>query len=166
MNRERITNLFQTARTAVEIAAFLPLSAFTISTRKEVGSRDHWTCQGINGNGCSMTHLNSGEPLNWDSGFYVTAAHYPDKHHHTGKGYHDTDPDNGRILCLIDHAAEEVMRQNQRGARKLLGASDGIYHRTFVAETGLSQMKVYLEDVLEIMELNPELYLSHPESLE
>lgn len=93
--------------------AFLAFSAFNTPTRKEIGSRDRWTCQCPN---CTR---------DFRTGYMVTAAHYPHKHQHTGRGYHDNNPNNGRMLCQIHHALEELERGNPRGATLLL--SKGIY---------------------------------------
>lgn len=92
---------------------FLAFSAFDTPTRKEIGARDRWTCQCP---GCTR---------DFRSGYMVTAAHYPHKHQYTGRGYHDDNPSNGRILCQIHHALEEIDRGNLKGATLLL--NNGIF---------------------------------------
>lgn len=50
----------------------------------------------------------------------ITLAHYPEVHNQTGRGYSDNDPTNARCLCGVDHAIEELRRDNLWGAQKLL----------------------------------------------
>ncbi len=128
------------------IAAFeLSKTAFTISARKEIGRRDRWECQGREERECCMVE-STGKAARFQDGYYVTAAHYPEDHHHSGKGYHDTETAHGRILCTIDHALEEIGRDNEWGAKKLL--EDGVYTRNHVKETG-EQWIPTLEEIQE-----------------
>ena len=109
--------------------------AFTISARKEIGRRDNWTCQGMDGE--CVYEKTSGYTASWQDGFMLTAAHYPEQHHLSGKGYNDPNPDNGRILCTLDHAMEEIKRGNDRGAQSILNM--GIYHVNHIRENGIKQ---------------------------
>ena len=111
--------------------ALSPLSALTISARKECGRRYNWTCQGTNDEPCVWESVN-GKPASFKDGFWVTAAHFPDKHHLTGKGYHDPDPDNARPLCSCCHGLEELDRGNLYGARK--NFEDGVFSRNHLSE--------------------------------
>lgn len=99
--------------------------AFTEQARKEIGKRDHWTCQGhVVGEECFWEKV-TGKPAKFQDGYMVTAAHYPDVHEQTGKGYCDDNIENGRMLCTMDHAVEEIERGNEKGAR--LVAQMGVY---------------------------------------
>lgn len=102
--------------------AFLAFTAFDIQTRKEIGQRDKWTCQH---EGCDR---------DFRSGYMVTAAHFPHKHQYTGRGYHDNNPKNGRILCQLHHALEELDRGNPRGAQLVLNT--GIYTHEYEDSNG------------------------------
>ena len=124
--------------------------AFTQEARKEIGRLDKWTCQGVGGEPCVMESL-YGKPASFKDGFSVTAAHYPEDHHHSGSGYHDPDISNGRILCCIDHACEEHDRGNDWGAKKLL--EKGIYKTRFLPhQEKLEQVYISLEEAKEIRE--------------
>ncbi len=123
--------------------------AFTRSTRKEIGERDEWACQGRNGNECIFQQSKQSEAAKFSKGFWVQAAHYPEEHHHSGKGYHDKNPTNGRILCTIDHALEEIERGNEWGAKALL--RQGVFSWDHQNQTG-EQWYPTVEEVLEIQE--------------
>ena len=112
---------------AVVGALALAESAFTIRTRKEIGKEQGWVCQGdVEGMGGCYWEKTNGKPASYSDGYWVTAAHYPDKHQFTGKGYHDKNKENGRILCTNCHAIEEIQRGNNEGASKML--SMGTFH--------------------------------------
>ena len=121
--------------------------AFTRSARKEIGARDEWTCQGRNGSGCVHESGFHGKAASFQDGFWVQAAHYPEDHHHSGYGYHDKDTSNGRILCTLDHAIEEINRGNESGAQKL--CEMGVFSWDHEKETG-QQWNPTIEEVLEI----------------
>jgi len=61
--------------------------AFSINVRKEIGRRDHWTCQS-----CGKE---------FRDGFMVHASHLPE-HHSKDDPLYDT-PDAGEILCIECH---------------------------------------------------------------
>lgn len=121
--------------------------AFTKGARKEIGLRDEWTCQGVHGMPC-VWEMMDGEPAKYKDGYWLTAAHYPSRHHKTGKGYHDPDTENGRMCCTIDHAVEEHNRGNDWGANLLL--NQGVYHWEHVSSGNEMQWKPTLEDALEV----------------
>ena len=118
--------------------------AFHFKTRKEIGMRDNWTCQGLHGRGCVMEHINGGKPARYQDGYMVTAAHWPEAH-----GAFDDDPEAGRILCTLDHAIEEVERGNRSGAGKLLKM--GVYSWDHQKKTG-EQWRPSLDEVRQIRE--------------
>lgn len=99
--------------------------AFTRQTSKTIGERDRWQCQGLSGVCVTANVLELPFMARKKDGFMLTAAHYPFVHHLTGRGFHDTNPRNGRMLCVICHAIEELERDNKWGANKLL--SMGVY---------------------------------------
>lgn len=155
MGKELGKNLMILGITAL-IAKEVGTLALTHGARREAGKRDNWECQGLDEEGCSLAFLNANQPLNFQSGFMVELAHYPDRHHLSGKGFHDSNPDNARVLCRWDHAVEEVLRDNYKGARMILAG--GIYHRNHLKETGQAQAHYSLEDVETFLELNQERF--------
>ena len=88
--------------------------AFTKRARYAIGIRDHWTCQGLDGV-CHTAYMTLEGFAKFDDGFMVCAAHYPELHRDG-----DKNPNNGRILCTVCHALEELERDNVYGARMLL----------------------------------------------
>ena len=115
--RVAFTYMKERLRQGLEFVASLPFTAFSTGVRKEIGKRDHWQCQA---DICFWERV-TGKPARFQDGFMVEAAHYPHKHN----GHVDEDSTNGRILCTVDHAIEELHRGNEGGARLLL--SRGIY---------------------------------------
>ena len=59
--------------------------AFSIKTRKEIGTRDHWTCQDCG--------------VQFRDGYMVHASHYD---HDKSKPIYDS-AENGRIQCIDCH---------------------------------------------------------------
>lgn len=94
--------------------------AFTRSVAHRIGERDRWQCQGLHGVCYTAYLLDLPFMARKKDGFMLTAAHYPSVHQLTGHGYHDKNPKNGRMLCIICHALEEMERGNRWGANKLL----------------------------------------------
>lgn len=148
MGKERFSSLLTLAAVSV---ATLEISRYglTREARKEAGARDHWTCQGVGEEPCYQASLNGGHPARFQDGYWVQLAHYPEKHHLTGKGYHDPDPENARVLCTLCHACEEVDRGNERGARLVL--SDGLFSKKHERQTG-EQIHITLDEALELRE--------------
>lgn len=108
--------------------------AFTRSAAKTIGERDRWQCQGLHGECVTAKLLNQPLMVQKKNGFMLTAAHFPFVHHLTGTGYHDKNPRNGRMLCIICHALEEMERGNHWGANKLLEM--GVYRTEHAREHG------------------------------
>lgn len=104
----------------IYLASLPPLLAFSVKVRKEIGQRDSWTCQTYRGECLTGILANGGHPVAYREGFMVTASHYDTEH---GKDHKSA----GRILCVLDHAREELDRGNEWGAEQLLRM--GIYHR-------------------------------------
>lgn len=121
----------------VESATF----GFTREAAKEILVRDDYTCQAD----ICIFEDSLGRPANREDGFYVTAAHYPEKHELTGTGYHDKNPNNGRCLCSTCHAMEEVRRGNSRGAELMLRS--GIYNTSYARDMGVKQVYFNLEQI-------------------
>lgn len=109
--------MIERLRQLAQFAVSFPFTAFSTAARKEIGRRDKWECQA---DYCFWERVN-GKPARFQDGYMVEAAHYPYKHN----GHVDEDPTNGRILCTVDHAIEEIKRGNDKGAQLLL--SHGIY---------------------------------------
>lgn len=112
---------------------FIPLEkaefGFTQQTARKILERDDYTCQSEL---CIFEDV-LGRPANRDDGFFMNAAHYPDKHQFTGKGFHDPNISHGRCLCLVCHAIEEVQRHDEAGAGLLLRRS-GVFNTTYLRE--------------------------------
>ena len=93
----------------------------------------------------------------------MTAAHLPNAHHLSGKGYHDDNPGNGRILDIIDHSVEEVLRNNVWGAKQLL--KFGVYTIDEVRKTGVQwyptihDIYEYIDQFHEELEMYRSMYL-------
>ena len=121
MNAERLSRLALVGIAGIA-AHQLSKTAFAISTRKEIGERDRWTCQGNDGEPCIWETI-KGEPASWHQEYMVTASHYPETHN----GDKDTNPENGRITCIVCHVCEEVDRGNVGGAT-LLAGKFGLYN--------------------------------------
>jgi hypothetical protein len=119
---------------ALLAVALLSTAAFPDYIRKEIGRRDHWTCQGRHGRECVISYLNNGKPVSFKDGYMVTAAHV-DHDHKNRKKYRS--PSNGRILCVLDHALDEFERGNEWGALKQLEM--GVYTWSYLEETGKEQ---------------------------
>lgn len=85
--------------------------AFSTRVRKEIGRRDRWECQWEGG--CDRS---------FKDGYMVQAAHYD--HDKNNPDYDN--PNNGRILCNLHHAKEELERGNEWGAQRIL--SSGIWN--------------------------------------
>lgn len=137
--------------------------ALTRAARKEIGERQAWTCQGVDGEPCIHESL-SGDPARFSEGFMVTAAHYKETHHLSGKGYHDPNPDNTRILCQADHACEHIDMGNNWGAQKLLDM--GTYHVKHIKETDTEQEYLTLDEALELRERARELSQERKEDIQ
>jgi len=103
-------------------------SAFTRNVRKEVGARDHWKCQadGEATPGRCLTAEMEGidHPVSYQEGYWITAAHYNSGVQYKSHPEHNN-PESGRCLCDLCHAAEELIRGNENGARLMLNM--GIY---------------------------------------
>lgn len=65
----------------------IAFNAFSKKTRKEIGKRDHWTCQS-----CGKK---------FSDGFMVHAAHNSNEHQKSNPLYDD--PSSGKILCVDCH---------------------------------------------------------------
>lgn len=133
--RDRYHRLKETFLHLAPLAPILLLtfSAFNRETRKEIGRRDHWTCQHF---GCNRdTH----------GGYYVQAAHFPEKH-----GKDNSNPNAGRILCTVHHALEEIQRGNVYGAQRLL--EDGIFTPQHLEQYGVQQPYLRIEDLERMTE--------------
>lgn len=90
----------------------VPFFAFSTPVRREIGRRDGWTCQGLDGE-CVWEYIQE-KPASFQDGFWVMGAHY--EHNKKSPDY-DT-PDAGRILCLVDHYIYD-RRMGVNGAEKL-----------------------------------------------
>lgn len=121
--------------------------AFTIAARKEIGARDEWTCQGLDGV-CTWEE-SFGAPASFKEGFMVQAAHYPEVHDKTGQGYHDKDVGNGRILCVLDHAIEEIKRGNERGAQQVLRM--GTFTINYIRENPEVRQQYFSVDEVKVL---------------
>ena len=146
---ERLKSVGKTVLLTVAIYEISKL-AFTKKARHEILNRDNFICCGINGEPCYGETL-TGKPTRFQDGWMVTAAHYPEEHHHSGRGYHDKNPDRGRCLCQICNSLEENDRGNEWGAKKLLEM--GIYKTKFLPhQEPIKQVYITLEEALEIRE--------------
>lgn len=119
-------------------------AAFSTQSRKEIGKRDWWTCQAdVEGTTGCLTgqRVNGGHPVSFSEGFMVTAAHYD----HTKNDQYDH-THNGRILCQMCHAYEELGRGNEWGANRMLEL--GIYNVHEVRRRGGNEF-VTIEDLHE-----------------
>lgn len=123
--------------------------ALTPEARREAGKRDAWTCQGVDGEECYLKTL-TGEEISYQNGYFVTLAHFKTTQHLSGKGYHDTNPDNARCLCQVCHSTEEMDRGNKWGAQKLLDM--GLHTVTSCKEEGREQLYLTVEDALSLRE--------------
>ena len=96
---------------SLAIMGVIPLLAFSIESRKEIGKRDNWTCQV-----CGKK---------FQDGWLVDAAHYD--HDKTKENYNN--PKNGRILCLDDHLKEHEAKGDFLSVelirRRLLNSNGG-----------------------------------------
>jgi hypothetical protein len=135
MNKEGLQSkdLLSPLFTLIAIAA-LSTAAFPSHIRKEIGRRDHWTCQGRHGRECVISFLNHDKPASFKDGFMVTAAHNDHDHKNKSKYY---SPTNGRVLCVFDHALDELERGNEWGALKQLEM--GVYTWSYLEENNKDQ---------------------------
>jgi hypothetical protein len=85
--------------------------AFSKGSRRELLSRDHWTCQNDH---CFGYYLGQGA-LQFGEGWMVQAAHYPNMH----QPKEDFDISHGRCLCSTCHLVEEIQRGNTQGSMML-----------------------------------------------
>ena len=131
--------------TTLGLFATLELSklAFTRSARREVGIRDHWTCNGLFDQPCTFGKDN--QPASWDDGFWVNAAHID----HDKKSDFYNNPNNGRILCSTHHAMEHLMKGEEWEAESIL--SHGVYNVHYVKKTG-RQTILELDQLRELLE--------------
>ena len=123
--------------------------ALTPEARRTAGRRDNWHCVGVDGEECYMETLTD-EKVSFQNGYYVTLAHYKTTAHESGKGYHDSNPDNARVLCACCHISEEVDMGNIRGARLL--TNSGMYTTSDVKNGLRDQVYIDVEDALEMRE--------------
>lgn len=85
--------------------------AFAPEIRRRIFVRDKGVCQCGN---CLGNYL-FGQPLSFELGFNMNAAHYPDMH----QPREDFDMNHGRLLSALEHCLEEIARGNHRGASLL-----------------------------------------------
>ncbi len=123
--------------------------ALTPEARREAGARDSWRCTGVDGEEC-ITKTLTGEDVSFMNGYYVTLAHYKTTADQSGKGYHDPKPENARVLCYLDHIAEEADMGNMKGAKLL--TNSGMYITSDVKNGLRDQVYVDIEDALEMRE--------------
>lgn len=146
MNKELLFNIGATLA-----LAYLTESAFSRNVRKEVGYRDHWTCQadgdGIMGR-CLTAELEGlDHPVSYMEGYWITAAHYNSGVQYKSHPQHDN-PTSGRCLCDLDHAAEELARGNENGARLMLGM--GVYNQKEAEKRG-GQLVLTIDELKDLI---------------
>jgi hypothetical protein len=107
--------------------------AFSKGARRELLSRDRWTCQAGD---CFGYYLNMGA-LDWHRGFMVQGAHYPDMHQRD----EDRNISHGRCLCSTCHLVEEIKRGNTGGA-SMLYERQTIRNREWLSENGWKDEKM------------------------
>lgn len=127
--------------------------AFAPQIRREIFKRDHGVCQC---DACIGEYI-LGEPLKWDRGFNVNAAHFPDLH---GKD-NDTNMSNGRILSVVCHITEEIERNNHRGVA-LLYEKQTIMNTAYLKAHEWHDIKPPLNMFYDWVETkNPELIIDY-----
>jgi len=152
MNREAFV-------AGIAMGAILEASrwAFASRTRKEIGLRDDWECQGLYGALCYWEE-EGGEPASHQKGYYVQAAHWPETHQKEP----DRNPEHGRILCSCCHATEELLRNNKWGAKMIL--KSGIMTFGHEERTG-EQLRLTPDDLYEFVDSRLEQYNEYQRQL-
>ena len=111
--------------------------AFPVATRKEIGARDHWTCE------CGRAYKD---------GWMVEAAHY--------EGMEGADnPEAGRILCMACHLREHIAMGDMQGAGLIAGRiwQNGFHHWQYQRKNPgtLENDRRFLVAGLETMGIDP-----------
>lgn len=105
------------------VAFELSKYAFSKSTKKEIGERDGWVCQGIDKKTPCVWETIQGKPASYKEGFWMQASH---DNHGKHTGYYD-EARNGKLRCTCCHYIYDRSLGLYTGAELLITRNE-IYH--------------------------------------